>query len=128
MSVPGLIRVERRGALDRRRVDDPGKSAARSVRTERTNSRRSDYHVIDNRVRPVDLVDDHDWPCGRALRPSATRRSFAAWGPLLRRSDEDAVHHAQGPFGFTAEVGVARRIDDIDLHALVDHAGILARM
>ena len=46
-------------------------------------------------------------------------------GPLFRvDQDEDTVHHAQGSFDFTAEVGVARRIDDIDLHALVDHAGV----
>ena len=47
-------------------------------------------------------------------------------GPLFRiDQDEDAVHHSQGPFDFTAKVGVARRIDDIDLHALIDHAGVL---
>ena len=31
----------------------------------------------------------------------------------------------QSPFDFTAEIGMARRIDDVDLHALVDHAGVL---
>ena len=39
--------------------------------------------------------------------------------------DENAVHHAQSPFDFTAEVGVPWRIDDIDFYALVNHTGVL---
>ena len=63
------------------------------------------------------------WPSAKAFRNT---KVVCGIGPFFGvDQDEHAVHHAQGPFDFTAEVGVARRIDDIDLHALVDHAGVL---
>ena len=121
----GLIDVERRGAFDRCRVDD--REIELLVRGAEMDKQVEGpiHHVIDDRIRPVDLVDDDDGLV-------AERQGFSQHEGRLRHGalfrvdqDEDAVHHAQSPFDFTAEVGVARRIDDIDLYALVNHAGVL---
>ena len=56
----GLIHVERRGAFDGRRVDD--RKIELLVRRAEMDEQIEGpiHHVIDDRVRPVDLVDDDD--------------------------------------------------------------------
>ena len=121
-------RLERRGeglgvetgaAVARDRVDDRELDllAARVEVEEELVDLVDD--LVDARVRPVDLVhDEHD----RQLRlerlaehePRLRQRA-------LRRVDEQehAVDHRQRALDLAAEVGVARRVDDVDLRVAV---------
>ena len=81
----------------------------------------------DARVGPVDLVDDDD------RREPALER-LAQHEPRLRqrplgRVDEQhhAVDHRQCPLDFAAEVGVARRVDDVDEDVPVVDGGVLGQ-
>ena len=71
------------------------------------------------RIRPVDLVDHDNW-----AKPPLER--FAQHEPCLRQRtfrgvDEQhhAVHHRERSLHLSAEVGVARRVDDVDEHVVV---------
>ena len=79
------------------------------------------HQVMDNmrpRVRPVDLVDDDDRP--EAQRERLRRHELGLRHRALGRVDQnhDPVHHAEDPFHLAAEIGVARRIDDVEAHTL----------
>ena len=41
--------------------------------------------------------------------------------------DQHAIHHAQDPLDLAAEVRVARRVDDVDLHTLPAHGRVLGQ-
>ena len=77
------------------------------------------------RVGPVDFVDHHD---GRQLGFERLRQHVAR---LRQRSfagvhqQHDAVHDFERALHLAAEIAVAGRVDDIDLHALVADAGDL---
>ena len=69
-------------------------------------------------ARPIDLVDDDD-------RRAAERERLAQHEARLRHravervdDEQHAVHHAQDALDLAAEVGVARRVDDVDLRAV----------
>ena len=75
-------------------------------------------HLLDARVGAIDLVDDDD-------RLQAQRQRLAGHELRLRhrafrRIDQqhDAVDHRQDALHLAAEVGVARRVDDVDAHSL----------
>jgi hypothetical protein len=78
-------------------------------------------------ARAVDLVDDDD---GRA----AQRERLAQHEARLRHravervdDEQHAVDHAQDALDLAAEVGVAGRVDDVDLHVLPAHRGVLGQ-
>jgi hypothetical protein len=77
------------------------------------------------RVRTVDLVDDHD----RAV--TASERLPQHELRLRHRSvhrvdeEEDAVDHVHHALDLAPEVGVARRVDDVDLGPAIDDRGVL---
>jgi hypothetical protein len=82
-------------------------------------------HLGDARVRPVDLVDDED-------DRQARLECLAQHEPRLRQralrcvdEQQDAVDHRQPALDLAAEVGVARRVDDVQLHAAVVHRRVL---
>ena len=82
-------------------------------------------HFLRARIGPVDLVDDDD------RRQPALER-LAQHEPRLRqrpfrRVDEQhhAVDHRQRALHLAAEVGVARRVDDVDQHVVVVDGGVL---
>ena len=87
-------------------------------------------HLVDDlqraRARAVDLVDDDDRLLAEAERllEDEARLRHAA----LKCVDEqqNAVDHHQDALHLAAEIGVAGRIDDIDLHAVV-HDGRIFR-
>ena len=75
----------------------------------------------------VDLVDHRDRP-----QPFAQRLAEHELGlrhrPLGRVDQEQAaVDHGQDALDLAAEIGVARRVDDVDPHALPDHRGALGQ-
>src|SRR5438132_1649173 len=74
---------------------------------------------------PVDLVDHHD-----GLQPLGERLAGDEAGlrhrPLDRVDQQQhAVHHGQHPLDLAAEVGVARRVDDVDARAAVLDGAVL---
>ncbi len=76
-------------------------------------------------VRPVDLVDRHD-----RLQPDLERLADHELGlrhRTLGRVDEhdDAVDHREDALDLAAEIGVARRVDDVDAGVLPDDRGRL---
>ncbi len=76
-------------------------------------------------VLAVDLVDDDDRgePGLQRLLEHEARLGQRA----LRRvhQQQDAVHQGEGPLDLAAEVGVAGRVHDVDLHALVVDGRVL---
>ena len=82
-------------------------------------------HFLRPRVGPIDLVDDDERrqpPLERLAQhePGLRQRSFG-------RVDEQqhAVDHRQRPLDLAAEVGVARRVDDVDEDVVVVDGGVL---
>ena len=76
-------------------------------------------------VGPVDLVDGDDGPEPERQRlpgdePGLRHRPFGGI-----HQDQHPVHHPQDPLDLAAEIGVARRIDDVDLDAVPAHRGVL---
>ena len=80
-------------------------------------------HFRHARVGAVDLVDHHD---GRQVRFEGLREHVAR---LRQRpfagvhQQHDAVDDLERALHFAAEIAVAGRIDDVDLDAVVTHAG-----
>ena len=79
------------------------------------------------RVGPVDLVD-HDHrrqPSFERLRQHVARLRQRAFRSVDQQ--HDAVDHLQRALHFAAEVGVARRVDDVDLVVVVVEGGVLGK-
>ena len=77
------------------------------------------------RVRPVDLVDDDERrqpPLERLAQhePRLRQRSFGRV-----HQEQHAVDHRQRPLDLAAEVGVARRVDDVDQDVVVVDGRVL---
>ena len=77
------------------------------------------------RVGPVDLVDDHD-------RLQATFQGLGEHEAGLRHrsvhgvdQQQHAVDHGENALDFTAEIGVARRVDDVDVIVVPRDRGVL---
>ena len=84
-------------------------------------------HRLGARVRTVDLVDDDH-------RHQAAGQRLAQHEPRLRQrafrgvhQQHDAVHHRQRALDLAAEIGVARRVDDVDQHVVVVHGRVLGQ-
>ena len=123
MSVPVDLRVERRVAVQRRRVDDRKVELlfARAELVEQLEGLID--HPLGARARPVDLVDDHDRL--QALRQRLARDEARLRHRAFDRVDQQqhAVDHRQHALDLAAEVGVAGRVDDVDVRiAVLDRA------
>ena len=73
-------------------------------------------HLLDPGIGAVDLVDDED--DGNPLSEAffSTKR-VCRQRPFARVNQQHhPVHHVQAPLDLPAEIGVARVVDDIDLH------------
>ena len=80
---------------------------------------------LDARVRPVDLVDDEDHRQPR-LERLAQHEARLRQRPLARVDEQEhAVDHRQPALDLAAEVGVARRVDDVDLRPAVADGRVL---
>ncbi len=81
--------------------------------------------LADARVGPVDLVhdEDHGQP---ALQRLAQHEPRLRQRPLARVDQQQhPVHHRQAALHLATEIGVARRVDDVDLDSVVAHRGVL---
>ena len=82
-------------------------------------------HFVRARVFPVDLVDDDD-----RLQMQIQGFLQDEFGPRERPfcgidQEQDAVNPRQCSLNLAAEVGVSRRVDDVDLYAVVVDRGVL---
>ena len=84
-------------------------------------------HFLGARVGAVDLVDDDN---GRQLGFEGFAQNIAR---LRQRAfagvdqQHDAVDHLQRALDFAAEVAVAGRVDDVDLHVVIKDGGVLGQ-
>ena len=119
------VQVLRGDAFARRRVDD-GRVELRLVGLELDEQIE---HLVVHAHRigagPVDLVDDDD-------RRAAELERLAQHEARLRHrsvegvdDEQHAVDHAEDALDLAAEVGVARRVDDVDLGVLPADRGVL---
>src|ERR1039458_528872 len=82
-------------------------------------------HLRDARIRPIDLVD-HDDRRKLVLQRLAQHVARLRQRPFARvHQQHDAVHNLQRALHFSAEIAVPGRVDDVDLHPVVTHAGDL---
>ena len=85
------------------------------------------HHFVRPGVGPIDLVDHHDRPHSalEGLRQHETRLRH---GPFRGVDQQQGpVRHAHHPLHFAAKIGVARRVDDVDLHPVVWNRDILGQ-
>jgi len=80
---------------------------------------------LSKRSKPVDLVDHHD-------RLQAVAEGFAQHEARLRHravdrvdQEQHAVDHRQHALDLAAEIGMPRRVDDVDVRALVANRAVL---
>ena len=116
-SVARLGHVERRRARLRHRIQHR-KIQLRFFRVE-IDEQVVDFvqHFLRARIGPVDLVDHHD---RLELRLERLGQHVARLRqrPLGRiHQQHHAVHHLQRALHFAAKIGVARRVDNVDLAA-----------
>ena len=83
------------------------------------------HDLVGPRVGAVDLVHDEDHGQPGLERLAQDEPGLRQWA--LARVDEQqhAVDHRERPLDLAAEVGVTRRVDDVDLHVAVAHSGVL---
>ena len=84
-------------------------------------------HLMDARVGTVDLVDDHDHPVPQFQRPLQDKPRLRHGAFRRVHQKDDSVDHLQDTFHFPAEIGVARRVDDVDLHVPVGDGRVLGK-
>ena len=78
-----------------------------------------------SRVRAIDLVHDHQRH-EPALEGLAQHEARLRQRPFRRvHQEDDAVDHRERPLDLAAEVGVARRVDDVDQQVLVVNRRVL---
>ncbi len=83
------------------------------------------HDLLDPCVGPVDLVDDEDH-AQACLECLAKHEPCLRQRPLARVDEEqDSVDHAQAALHLAAEVGMARRVDDVDLGLAVPDRRVL---
>ena len=83
------------------------------------------HDLFDARVRTVDLVDDEDHR-QQGLERLAEHEARLRERAFARVDEEQhAVDHPQPPLHLAAEVGMPRRVDDVDLRPAVVDGGVL---
>jgi hypothetical protein len=121
----GVVHVERGPTLAGARVEDgKGDLVFVGVEVEEEVLHLGD-DLLDSRVGPVDLVDDeHD---REALLEGLSQHETGLGQGTLGGVDQqdDGVDHRQAPLDLAAEVGVTRRVDDVDREVVPLDGGVL---
>ena len=83
--------------------------------------------LVDALVGAVDLVDDDDDAVAELerLAEHEARLRHGALGGV--HEQDDAVDHLQDTLDLAAEIGVTRRVDNVDLRVAVAHGGVLGQ-
>ena len=119
-----LLRIQRGRALQRGGVDDGKVQLVVAGAQVREQVERAVDHVVDLGIGSVNLVDDDDGFVSQAQGFAEHECGLRHGAFLGIHQQQDAVHHAEGAFHLTTEVGMSGRIHDVDLDAFVDHAGV----
>ncbi len=84
-------------------------------------------HLVGAGVLAVDLVDHDDWLEVEVER--LLEHELGAGQRALGSVDQEqhAIDHGQGALDLAAEVGVAGRVDDVDLGAFVEDGRVLGQ-
>ena len=85
------------------------------------------HHFLAAGVGPVDLVDDHDNGQLQAQRLAQHKTGLGHGAFEAVHQQKHAVHHLQNALHLAAEIGVAGRVNDIDLGLLIMNGGILCQ-
>src|ERR1035441_4753318 len=74
-------------------------------------------------IRPIDFVDDHDG--GKLVFQRLAEHVAGLWKRPFAgvHQQHDAIDNLESALHFSAEIAVSGRVDDVDLHAVVTHAG-----
>ena len=141
--VPGSGHVleQRLEQRRQRRLERVGCAPARSRPRVREQDREPDLVLVrvqiqeelldlmDDLGRPgvatVDLVDDEDDRQLRFERLPQDEARLRQWALARIDEQQDAVDHRERPLDLAAEVGMPWGVDDVDLHALPPHRGVL---
>ena len=143
--------VERRGNVGEEHVEQRAEVVGKLVRSEpraacssvAVHDRKIDLglvrveveeqfvHVVDDLVDPcvgpIDLVDDEDHR-QPGLERLAQDEARLWQRPFARvHEQQHAVHHRQRALDLTTEVGVPRRVDDVDLDVAEPNGGVLGQ-
>ena len=85
------------------------------------------HHFFGATAGPVDLVDDHHDAQSQRQR-MLEHEARLRHGPFERVDDEQrAVGHVEHALHLAAEVGMAGRVDDVDLHVLIGDGDVLGK-
>ena len=119
------VDVERRPAVQRRRVDD----RKIELLLGRADPVEELERLVDDPLRPragtIDLVDDDDRRQAE-LQRLQRHESRLRHRPLDRVDEQQhAVDHPQHALDLAAEIGVARRVDDVDVRVAVADRAVL---
>ena len=121
----GVVGVERRAAGARVAVDD------REVDLVLVGVEVEEQllHLVDDLgdagVAAVDLVDHEDHRQARLERLAQHEAGLGQRALAGVDEQQHAVDHGEAPLDLAAEVGVAGRVDDVDLHVAVPDRGVL---
>ncbi len=74
---------------------------------------------------PVDLIDDDNWSALQLECFSKDEACLRHWPVESVDDEQHSIHHAKNSLDLTAEVGVTRRVDDVDLRAPPSHRSVL---
>src|SRR5687767_6404424 len=120
-----LVEIEGRRPIARRRIHH-GRIELRVIGLELDEE--IEHLIVDTHgigTGAVDLVDDDDGSSAQA-QGFAQHEARLRHRPIERIDDEQhAIDHAQDTLDLTAEVGVAGRVDNVDLDATPSHRRIL---
>ena len=80
-------------------------------------------HLIRAGILAVHLIDDHNrlQPARQGLGQHEFRLRQRTFGGVAQNNG--AIHHGQNALNLTAEIGVAGRVHNVDLHTLPFHGG-----
>ena len=121
---PWLLEIEGRHPLDGGGIDDRKVQlfVGGSQMHEEIEGAIDD--VIDDRIGAIDFVDDDDGFMSEGQRFAQDERGLRHGAFFGIDEDQHAIHHAECPLHFAAEICVARRVDDVNLHTFIGHAGV----
>ena len=83
------------------------------------------HHLRDARVRTIHLVDHEDHRQAALERLAKHEARLRKWALGGVDEQQHPVHHAEAALHLAAEVRVAGRVDDVQLHVAVVHGGVL---
>ena len=86
---------------------------------------RAIHDIVDDGIGTVDFVDYNNGFMAESQSLPQDERGLRHRPFFGIDKDQYPIHHAERAFHLSTEIRMARRIDDVDLDAFIDHARIL---